>query len=334
MLKFDPKWRFDSPGEIASGVVSDFFNLIGKIANQGDRKAILEHFKAYFAGAAGITAYSSSSVSWAESDLESYMRQAAENAPLFIEAFYDACEGLAKNHPDFGTPDVARINRVLFEHQAGYEIKLPDLISQELRVTIAVTERVTSLDAQAQEIIQKSLSDSEQLLSEGRDRQAVQEILWLLETISTAFQGLDTGGGTVQGKYFNKIADDLRKHHRGKTLDQVLQWVTTLHGYLSSPTGGGIRHGADLRAGIATQPNEARLFCNLIRSYISYLMAEHERLSRSGMSVSSNQKKCSNGGENAATRSSSDLRTRGNRSRIIDRLSHGSETFLRVGFGI
>ena len=47
-----------------------------------------------------------------------------------------------------------------------------------------------------------------------------------------------------------------------------------------SPTGGGVRHGADLKAGIPMQPNEARLFCNLIRSYISYLMAEHERLSK------------------------------------------------------
>jgi hypothetical protein len=63
-------------------------------------------------------------------------------------------------------------------------------------------------------------------------------------------------------------------------LDQVLDWVMKLHGYLSSPTGGGIRHGTQLKAGIELQPNEARLFCNLIRSYISYLMTEHERLSR------------------------------------------------------
>ena len=56
--------------------------------------------------------------------------------------------------------------------------------------------------------------------------------------------------------------------------------IPTLHGYLSSPAGGGIRHGANLKASIAIQPNEARLFCNLIRSYISFLMAEHERLSK------------------------------------------------------
>ena len=129
-------------------------------------------------------------------------------------------------------------------------------------------------------MIQKSLNDSEQMLSEGRNRPAVQEILWLLETVATAFQGLETEAGTVQGKYFNKIIANLQKHNRGTALDQILSWVITLHGYLSSPTGGGIRHGTDLRAGVATQPDEARLFCNLIRSYITFLLSEHERLSR------------------------------------------------------
>jgi hypothetical protein len=138
-----------------------------------------------------------------------------------------------------------------------------------------------SLDEQAQEVIQQSLQQSEQFLSEGKNRQAVQEILWLLETVSTAFQGLETSAGTVQGKYFSKIAEDLRRHHKGKTLDQVLAWITTLYGYLSSPTGGAVRHGADLKVGIAMPPNEARLLCNLIRSYINFLMVEHERLSKS-----------------------------------------------------
>jgi hypothetical protein len=208
------------------------------------------------------------------------MGHAAKNAPLFVEAFYDGCEALRNRHSEFAVPDVARINRVLAEHTAGYEIHPPDLICRNPQAPIAVPKHTASLDEQARDVIQKSLKDSEQLLSEGRDRQAVQEILWLLETVSTAFQGLETEAGTVQGKYFNKIAEDLRKHHKGKSLDQVLAWTTTLHGYLSSPTGGGIRHGANLKAGIAVGSNEARLFCNLIRSYISFLMAEHDRLSK------------------------------------------------------
>jgi hypothetical protein len=280
MLKFNGTWRFDSPGKIPYGVINQFSILIGKIAAQTDRQTILEHFKHYFAGAAGTTSSWSSSVSWAETDLDGSMRQAAVNAPLFVEAFYDACEALRKTYPEVTIPDLVRINRLLAEHETGYEVRPPELLSRNLEAPVIAPERVASLDEQAQDIIQKSLKDSEDLLSEGRHRQAVQEILWLLETVSTAFQGLSTAAGTVQGKYFNKIAEDLRKRQKGTTLDQMLVWITTLHGYLSSPTGGGIRHGADLKTGIAIQPNEARLFCNLIRSYVSYLISEHERLSK------------------------------------------------------
>jgi len=279
MLNFDGSWRFDSPGPIPDEVSNAFFELIGRIATPDNRKTILEHFKDYFASAAGTSSSYSSSTSWAESDLLGYMSQAATNAPLFIEAFYDGCQSLANETPPIAVPDLNRINRILSDAQSGYQIEPPNLISTNVHLAIPVPDRPLSLDAQAQEMVQRSLKDSEQFLAEGRDRQAVQEILWLMETVSTAFQGLDTGSGTIQGKYFNKIADDLRKQHKGKTLEQVLDWAKALHGYLSSPTGGGVRHGTDLKAGLAIHPNEARLFCNLIRSYITFLLAEHERLS-------------------------------------------------------
>ena len=279
MLKFNGAWRFDPPANIPSGVVNDFSDLIGRIATQGDRHDILEHFKVYFAQAAGTTSNRSSSESWAESDLQNYMQQAAVNAPLFIEAFYDACEALGEK--DVAVPNVVIMNRVLAKHEAGYEIRPPDLISRNTEATpIPVPEKPPSLDEQAQELIQRSLSQSEKFLAEGHFRQAVQEVLWLLETVSTAFQGLETGSGTVEGKYFNKIVGDLRRHNQGTTLEQILDWITKLHGYLSSPTGGGIRHGTDLKAGIATTADEARLYCNLIRSYISFLLIQHERLSK------------------------------------------------------
>lgn len=280
MLKFNGAWRFDSPGKIQDGVAEGFSNLIGLIANQGNRKDILELFKLYFARAEGSVAYLSTSVSWAETDLDACMVRVAENAPLFIEAFYDACSNLQKIYPEITVPDVAKMNRVLGEHKASYMICPPDLVCRDVQESIRIEERMPSLDEQAQEIIQQSLKQSEQLLSEGRGRQAVQEILWLLETISIAFQGLNTEAGTVEGKYFNKIADALRRYHQGQILEQVLNWIMNLHGYLSSPTGGGIRHGASLKAGIFIQPNEARLFCNLTRSYISFLMTEYERLKK------------------------------------------------------
>jgi hypothetical protein len=101
-----------------------------------------------------------------------------------------------------------------------------------------------------------------------------------MERVFTAFKGLSAGDTTIEGKNFNKIAQELRTHTKGKSIEQVLGWMTTPHGYLSSPTGGGIPHGVDLRAGITIDADEGRLYCNLIRSYVTFLMAEHQRMSR------------------------------------------------------
>ena len=128
-------------------------------------------------------------------------------------------------------------------------------------------------------MITQALDASERALSDGNGRQAVQEVLWLLETISTAFRSPDIFDGTIQGRYFNKIIDELRQRGRVHQ-EQIQQWMLTLHGYLSSPSGGGVRHGVDLKDGLALQIDEARLYCNLIRSYLTFLIAEHERLSR------------------------------------------------------
>jgi hypothetical protein len=143
---------------------------------------------------------------------------------------------------------------------------------------VPVPERPPTLAEHARDILQASLRRAEDLLSEGRGREAVQETLWLLETIATAFRGADSGTGTVEGKYFNEIVKDLRRLHPGTTLERVLRWASEVHGYLSSPTGGGVRHGLDLHSGVELSVGEARLFCNLVRSYLSFLLLEHERL--------------------------------------------------------
>lgn len=278
-MKLEASWRFDSPGPLPREAVWAFDTLIGKIAAQGNRWSILEHFKSYFAGASGGTSSRSSSESWAESDLSSMMGQAANNAPLFIEAFFDGCEAL-RDDDGLAVPDAGRINRILAEHGVGYEIRPPALVAVGLHQPIAVPERYRSLDEQAQDIVQQSLQQSEKLLAEGHPRQAVQEILWLMESVVTAFKGLNAGETTIEGKYFNKIVQELRAQKKGQTIEQVLGWLTTLHGFLSSPTGGGVRHGADLKSGITIDGDEGRLYCNLIRSYVTFLMAEHDRMSR------------------------------------------------------
>ena len=288
MLKFDGAWRFSPPNDgrwqnssIPGEAINAFRDLINKVATQGERQEMLEHFKGAFSAAAGMSHSWSSSVSWAESDLYEYMDTASVNAPLFIEAFFDACEALRRGKEGYGAPDAAMINDVCLKHDIGYEVRPPDLLlREEVQPLVSVPDKPPTLSEQAINQLQQSLQRPEELLSEGHGREAVQETLWLLESVSTAFRGTEATSGVIRGKYFNQIVRDLRKLYSGTALDQILKWTTELHGYLSSPTGGGVRHGVDFQKGTGINLGEARLFCNLIRSYLTYLLTEHERLTR------------------------------------------------------
>ena len=116
---------------------------------------MLEYFKAYFATAAGISGDRSSSENWAETDLWPLMERAAVNAPLFIEAFYDACEALRGR--DLAAPDAAMINGVLSKHGVGFSIEPPHLkpVGREgTEVVIEVPERPPTLAERAVEVLQ------------------------------------------------------------------------------------------------------------------------------------------------------------------------------------
>ena len=288
-LKFPYNW-IDSPphstefetAKISRNALNDFLKLIMRTAMQGDQKIYLEHFKKFFCLSNGDAYYPSSNVSWAQSDLESQMETASDNAPFFIETFYSACISLKERDNGIYVPDYKSINKILKKNNIGYEIINGDFPKLVLRgaekVILDGPYETPSLSERAREVLQESLKKSDEFLEKGEGKSAVQESLWLLETIATAFKGLDTGVGTIEGKYFNEIVRELKKSsHRG-TFKEIAGWIQKLHGFLSSPSGGGIRHGLDLKDGLEINNSEARLFCNLIRSYIFYLISEHERL--------------------------------------------------------
>ena len=90
MLQFDNRWRFDSPGPIEGDVETGFIDLINRVCGQGHRQTILEHFKSHFAAAAGVPHHVSSDASWAASDFEKVMSEAAQpgmtlDVPLDVE---------------------------------------------------------------------------------------------------------------------------------------------------------------------------------------------------------------------------------------------------------
>lgn len=282
-LLFPGQWRFMPPADghffnrtIPPEAVAEFNSLIDKIPAPNGRWSKVEHFKNHF----GVSSWSSSE-SWAEHDLMRAMDSASENAPLFIEGFFDGCEALRATSNEWFVPDASHINMILVKCRVGFEVRPPDLLARELGgPTIVVQTPTPSVAERVRDVLETSLSRSDQLLAEGRPREAVQEIVWLLETVATAFRGFETLSGKVEGKYFNQIVREMRTRHPGTTLERVLEWISAMHGYLSSPTGGGVRHGIDLNRGVKLEANEARLFCNLTRSYISFLLVEYDSIGR------------------------------------------------------
>lgn len=277
------QWRYGSPGSMEPAAVAAFNELVLAIAAQSASAwNIFELFKAKFNGARSY----SSSESWAAGDLRDGMFAASGNAAVFISAFWAGCEQVRAEYPTIGLPDADVVNRILSEHKLPYEVRPPELLPRSLHAPIAVKTPEKSIGERAIDLIQVSLNQADRFLHERQPRQAVQEILWLLETVSTAFQGNESGTGTVEGKYFNEIVRDLRKYNRGTALAEALGWMFKMHGYLSSPTGGGVRHGTHLAGGISPSLHEAQLYCNLTRSYINYLLAEHsERGQRSAITA-------------------------------------------------
>lgn len=117
----------------------------------------------------------------------------ASNAPLLIENFFDGWEAFGSGTDSWFVPDPAFINQILAKHNIGYEIRPPDLVARETAgPTIAVPTPAPTMAERARDILDKSLRRSEELLSGGHPREAVQEVLWLLETVATAFKGIDT----------------------------------------------------------------------------------------------------------------------------------------------
>lgn len=137
-MKFEnPNWRFESPGPLTDGAVYECLDMIRGTAAQGKVQDILEDFKYRFSG--GST-HRSSTASWAESDLYSDMKRAAENAPVFIEAFVNGCADVKEQGCE--VPSLDRINRTLAYHRTGYTIDGDTLVQ-----TMAPVSRASALDS-------------------------------------------------------------------------------------------------------------------------------------------------------------------------------------------
>jgi hypothetical protein len=286
VLNFNPLWRLEAPpndelhhGSIPNEAVEEFAQLIRAIAISPSTKRVWELFKGRFSAPARREFWPSSNTSFAEQDGLAYLGDAACNSPLFIEAFYDGWTELMGENPLQIPPIVPTVNRILGAHGIGYRLAPPNLETLgELAPLIEVVIPAVTVEEHAREVIRASLDSTAEHLDRGEDRAAVMESLWLLDSVTTIFSGLALPNGQVNGVYFNTIVGDLRRLQLVGVLPHATRWMEALYGYLSAPAGGQIRHGMKLSNEIQLNRNEARLYCNLIRSYIEYLLGEHERL--------------------------------------------------------
>ena len=289
MLTFDPIWRFRPPandalhhGTVPREAVEEFARMIRRVAVGPSKKVIWERVKRRFSGVVGTEYGPSSSADYAEFDGGNLMAEASNNAPLFLEALYDVWSEMASQEGMHVPPVVELLNAVLVQYEIGFRISPPELVvlgeaPQLVEVNLPVTE---TLARTSREVIRNSLNRATEHLQRGDDRAAVMESLWLLDSVTTVFSGLQLGAGEVNGIYFNTIVNDLRRLQPDTGLAQIVRWMESMYGYLSSPGGGQIRHGMNLNDAVRLNSNEARLYCNLTRSYIEFLLSEHERLSR------------------------------------------------------
>lgn len=287
MLRFDPRWIFRPPaddelhhGRVPEETVNECLALIRRVIQPDYRQGTWEAFKRGFYPVSGRTYSRSSDLGFAEYDCQMAMTEAAANTPVWIDTFYTCWKELeaANRIPDVGIEDL--FNQVLSQTGVGYVIGPPNLIAVGQVSVLAPVAVPAAIGTVERERIEDSLRRAAEHMDRGDFRTAVMESLWLLDSAIMVYQGLQLPTGRVAGAYFTPIVGNLRRLNAGASLAHIMGWMNTMYGYLSSPGGGQVRHGMDLSAELTLTANEARLYCNLIRAYIEYLLAEHDRLAR------------------------------------------------------
>lgn len=137
---------------LPDGAVDEFLEMINVIAGQTSPRSVYEHFKRYFAPAAGVTYVGSSSEDWAGSDLRGYMFDAAQSSPTFLSAFYDAIEAL-RSDSTLDLPTLEDMNELCRRARVGFEIHPPDVVPRHVVVSQAIRDVVSAANAVSASLI-------------------------------------------------------------------------------------------------------------------------------------------------------------------------------------
>lgn len=180
--------------------VEDFLVLARRVDSGSNRKYVFEEFKRAFCRVSGERYYSSSSEGWAESDLSDAAGKAAENAPGFIQAFFDTCEEL--QNVGGIVPDSTLINHLLDQHGVLFRIENRELVVSS--TFVAPPEALQD----AASVAAKAFSEAAGLVKKGQAPSAIDRIhtalhAYLKETCDSA--GIATGNDPTTAELFKLL---------------------------------------------------------------------------------------------------------------------------------
>jgi hypothetical protein len=199
---------------------------------------------------------------------------AADNAPAFIAAFWDGCEEVRGQYPEVGLPDVDIVNGILFDHGVPYEIRPPELLARNPQTPIPVQAPEKSIGERSVELVHASLVQADRLLLEQRHARPCRISSGSLRPCRLRSRGSAPGPERSRANMSTTSSGTCAPSTPAARWPEALGWMTRMHGFLSSPSGGDVRHGTQLAADVSPTLKEAHLYCNLTRSYIGYLLAE------------------------------------------------------------
>jgi hypothetical protein len=189
---------------LSGGAVDEFLGLARRITSTLERKQIIETFKEYFCRVSGEYYASSSSLSWAESDLERHASSASSDAPGFIAAFCDACEGLGGR--DIAVPSHAHVNNILEKHNVPYRI-----IDNELcETTDYISPPEPTASPSPASVVARALSDAKALIGHANASSAIDRAHTALHGYLfhlCANKGIEANTGITTAKAFKLLRE-------------------------------------------------------------------------------------------------------------------------------
>ena len=161
------------------------------------------------------------------------------------------------------------MNRILGAHGIGYRLAPPNLETLgEPAPLIEVVIPAATRGRARTEVIRAYLSTALLIISSGGRIALRDGIVMATGQRDYHLQRACFAERPGERRLLNTIVGDLRRLQLGGVLPHATRWMEALYGYLSAPGGGQIRHGMNLSNEIQLNRNEARLYCNLIRSYM------------------------------------------------------------------